>query len=71
MSATLTTELTNHFRGLKRKSVQSIASGESNIKVEKEPLSFGLFRFLCMKLLKQGKKDFQFGHCCSLANLDA
>ena len=69
MSATLTTELTNHFRGLKRKSVQSVASGESNIKVGKEPLSFGLFRFLCKKLLKQGKKDFQFGHCFHISLL--
>ena len=61
MSATLINELKEHFRGLKR-TVQSVSAGETSIKTGKEPLSFGLYRYLSLKLLEKGKKDFQFAH---------
>ena len=62
MSPTLETELSNHFKGLKRRNVQQMNIGETPIKTGKEPLSFGLYRYLAMSLLKQESNDFVFGH---------
>ena len=62
MSEELSNELTHHFRGLKRKIAQSLQAGEGNIKVGKEPLSFGLYRFLGVCLMKESSKEFTFAH---------
>jgi hypothetical protein len=62
MSEDLSNELTHHFRGLKRKIAKSLQGGEGNIKVGKEPLSFGLYRFLGISLMTEASKEFTFAH---------
>ena len=62
MSEDLANELTHHFRGLKRKIATSLQAGEGTVKVGKEPLSFGLYRFLGISLMKEPSKEFSFAH---------
>ena len=62
MDPTLTFKLTKTFNGLKRTCTQRIADGEGRIKVGKDPLPFGLYRFLARTFLQQSSKEFIFGH---------
>ena len=63
MNHRLASDIAVHFKGLKRTTVQSISNGQGNIKVGKDPLSFGLYRFLAKSFLEQSSKEYIFGHC--------
>jgi hypothetical protein len=60
MSKTLETELTNHFRGLKRRVADTIASGNGSCKVGKDPLPFNVYQKLCMKMLLSPTREVIF-----------
>ena len=62
MSTELESELKNHYKGLKRKVASDIAEGGGQIKVGKDPLSFSLFRFLGLELLKLACRESVFAH---------
>ena len=62
MSTELESELKNHYKGLKRKVASDIAAGGGQIKVGKDPLSFSLFRFLGLELLKLACRESVFAH---------
>jgi hypothetical protein len=62
MSVELASELSNHFKGLKRATAQEVVSGERSIKVGMDPLPFSLYRILCKTFLGQTNKEFIFGH---------
>lgn len=52
-STKLAKEIKVYFRGLKREISQRIQNGEGSIKVGKDPLPFGLYRFLAKEFLNQ------------------
>jgi hypothetical protein len=63
MSKRLESELSNHFKGLKRQTALQIAQGESEVKVGKDPLSFTLYRFLGLQLMIQNSRECVFARC--------
>lgn len=63
MSTTLELELARHFKGLKRMLAIDIANGQGAIKVGKDPLPFGLYRFLAKTFLMQRSTEFTFAQC--------
>lgn len=62
MSATLSSELRNHFRGLKRSTALSVAEGVGSVSVGKTPLEFDLYKLISLEILRQEEKEFIFVH---------
>ena len=60
MPQELEKEVSNHFKGLKRKVASVIAAGGGKIKVGKDPLAFSLYRFLGLILLQLDTCDSIF-----------
>ena len=60
MPQELEKEVSNHFKGLKRKVASVIAAGGGKIKVGKDPLAFSLYRFLGLILLQLDTRDSIF-----------
>jgi hypothetical protein len=63
MSKELETELSNHFKGLRRQVARDISNGEEEIRVGKDPLPFGLYKFMCKEMLVAQEKDYIFARC--------
>lgn len=63
MSKEVETGLKDHFVGLKRDLATRIKDGNAEIKVGKDPLSFSLYRFLGLALLKVSNRDHLFARC--------
>ena len=57
MQRTLESELTTHFKGLKRQVAVDASQGRDRVKTGKDPLSFTLYEFLCTEMLKRHSKD--------------
>jgi hypothetical protein len=62
MDAHLSSELTHHFKGLKRLTIRNIGEGMARIKIGKDPLSFGLYKFLGKAFLTQHSREYIFAH---------
>ena len=60
MSRKMEGELKDMFKGLKRTTAMQIAQGEGKIKSGKDPLSFSLYRFLAMEMLKEKPREYVF-----------
>ncbi len=64
MSQTLATELSTCFKGLKRKIISDVAAGqEGDIKIGKDPISFGLYRYLALSILQTSSRESIFALC--------
>jgi hypothetical protein len=63
MSKDLESELSNHFKGLKRQSARQIANGLAEVKVGKDPLSFSLYRYLGLQIMGQTSREYVFARC--------
>jgi hypothetical protein len=53
-------EIQTLFKGLKRTVAQTIARGEAEVKVGKDPLSFSLYRYPCLTFFQEISRDFIF-----------
>jgi hypothetical protein len=54
-------ELTHHFKGLKREVASNMASGVVSCKEGKDPLPFELYRYFGLATLKSASRDMIFG----------
>lgn len=63
MPSHLSSQLKTDFRGLKRKAALTAAAGETSCKVGKDPMSFGLYRFLSKKMMKGNARELVFARC--------
>lgn len=63
MSTRLESELTNHFKGLKRTAAQSVTGGEGRIKVGKDALGFTFYQAIALELMKSMHRQYLFAHC--------
>ena len=57
----LENELSNYFKGLKRRIAESAANGVEPVKVGKDPLSFAFYNFICQAMMKSNDKEMIFG----------
>jgi hypothetical protein len=62
MNAHLASELSHHFKGLKRLTAKTIGEGLGRVKIGKDPLPFGLYKFLGKAFLSQSSREYVFGH---------
>jgi len=60
MSTELQSELSNHYKGLKRTVASAIAAGGGKIKSGKDPLAFSLYLFLGLELLVMDSRESVF-----------
>ena len=73
MSPFLVREMANNFKGflfnagLKRTATQAIGRGDGSVKVGKDPLPFGLYKFLCQEFLKESGRELVFAQCFMVA----
>src|SRR5689334_22116567 len=63
MSPEFESELSNHFKGLKRTLATEAAAGVASVKVGKDPLQFRLYRKLCELFLNKKSASYAFGRC--------
>ena len=56
------TELSTHFKGLKRQRASEAQAGQGRAKVGKDPLSFSLYNALTTLMLKQKDKKYVLAH---------
>ena len=63
MSASLEQELSGHFKGLRRQTASSAQAGAISAKTGKDPMSFSMYRWMCMQMMKLGRlSDFVTSH---------
>ena len=62
MDANLYKEIGIHYAGLRRRTAISISEGVGAIKIGKDPLDFGLYRFIALKHLQSISKQYIFSH---------
>ena len=57
-----TDDMETHFRGLKRTTAKRIANGDGDIKIGKDPMDFGLYKYLGDIHLSNSSKKSIFSH---------
>ena len=62
MPVDIETELSNHFKGLKRQLAQDASNGNAPVKVGKDPLHFEIYRQLCMSFFEDESNESVFAH---------
>lgn len=60
MSRQLESELSTHFKGLKRRIATNTTAGLERVKTGKDPMPFGFYQSLCGTLLEYSSKDMLF-----------
>lgn len=62
MSLSLSQDLKNDYRGLKRTAALDLQAGGEKVSVGKSPFDFELYRLIAERFLKSGEKQFAFSH---------